>query len=313
LTYPGAPIILVPAMAKSIVVVTLAVWVAALGAAGRMDAQGARPAGPGNPLPPPAGQGRGQGSPASIRPPQTVTPQQYSAAQVDEGRTRFAAQCGFCHGRDAGGGESGPDLTRSTLVAADIRGDQIIPLVRAGRVDKGMPSFTLPDPDLNAIVAFIHDQKTQADNAVGGRRSVDVTDLQTGNATAGKRYFDAACTRCHSASGDLAGVATRLQGLPLLQRMLYPATPAGRGAPDPSRIPQTVSVTLRSGEVVTGKLAYRDEFTIALIDAAGWQRSWPTSQVTVSVNDPLQAHVEQLGRYTDADMHDVLAYLQTLR
>jgi len=174
-----------------------------------------------------------------------------------------------------------------------------------------MPAFTLPDADLNAIVAFVHDQKVQADTAVGGRRTVDLTDLQTGNAAAGKQYFDTACVRCHSASGDLAGVATRLQGLPLLQRMLYPTPVTGRGA-DPSRIPQSVSVTLRSGQVVTGKLAYRDEFTIALIDASGWQRSWPTSQVTFTVNDPLQAHIDQLARYTDADIHDVLAYLQTL-
>jgi cytochrome c oxidase cbb3-type subunit 3 len=304
--------ILVRAMGKSIVVAALTIWVAAIGA-GPLHAQGgARAGGPGNALPPPPGQGRGQGSPASVRPPQTATPQQYPAAQVDAGRTRFASQCGFCHGRDAGGGESGPDLTRSALVAADVRGDRIMPVVRSGRVDKGMPAFTLPDADLTAIVAFVHDQKNQADSAVGGRRSVELADLQTGNATAGKRYFDTACARCHSGSGDLGGVATRLQGLPLLQRMLYPAPVTGRGA-DPSRIPQSVSVTLRSGEVVSGKLAYRDEFTIGLVDASGWPRSWPTSQVTFTVNDPLQAHVDQLARYTDADMHDVLAYLQTLR
>ena len=63
------------------------------------------------------------------------------------------------------GGETGPDLTRSALVAADVRGDTIGPLVRNGRVDKGMPAFTLGDADLAAIVAFIHDQKIE-----GGRR-----------------------------------------------------------------------------------------------------------------------------------------------
>jgi cytochrome c oxidase cbb3-type subunit 3 len=93
--------------------------------------------------------------------------------------------------------------------------------------------------------------------------------------------------------------------------MLYPSQ-AGRGN-DPSRIPQSVTVTLRSGQTVTGKLAYRDEFTIAIFDPGGWYRSWPASQVKFTVDDPLQAHVEQLGKYTDDDMHDVLAYLQTLR
>jgi cytochrome c oxidase cbb3-type subunit 3 len=124
----------------------------------------------------------------------------------------------------------------------------------------------------------------------------------------GQKYFDAACTKCHSATGDLAGVATRLQGLALLQRMLYPSGPPR----DPKRAPQ-VTVTLADGQRVTGRLAYRDEFTIALTDAAGWYRSWATRQIRFTVDDPLQAHVEQLGKYTDADMHDVLAYLQTLR
>ena len=267
-----------------------------------VDAQRGRGAG----AAPAAPQGRGQGSPASQRPPQTATPQQYPPEQVEAGRTRFGAQCGFCHGRDTAGGESGPDLTRSALVAADVRGDRIGPVVRSGR--NGMPPFTLSEPDLAAIVAYIHDQKTQADSAVGGRRSVDLSDLQTGNATAGQKYFDAACTKCHSATGDLAGVATRLQGLALLQRMLYPSGPPR----DPKRAPQ-VTVTLADGQRVTGRLAYRDEFTIALTDAAGWYRSWATKQIRFTVDDPLQAHVEQLGKYTDADMHDVLAYLQTLR
>jgi cytochrome c oxidase cbb3-type subunit 3 len=199
------------------------------------------------------------------------------------------------------------------LVAADTRGDRLIPLVRAGRPDKGMPAFTLSETDLTAIVAFIHDQKTQADNAVGGRRAVDVADLQTGNAAAGERYFANACARCHSGTGDLKGIASRLQGLQLLQRMLYPSPAGGRGGVDPSRIPQTVTVTPKGGAAVTGKLAYRDEFTIALYDANGAQRSWPTSQVTFTVTDPLQAHIEQLAKYTDGDMHDVLAYVQTLK
>jgi cytochrome c oxidase cbb3-type subunit 3 len=258
-----------------------------------------------------AAQGRGQASPASVRPTAPGAPQGYSREQVDTGRTRFAAHCGFCHGRDAAGGEAGTDLTRSTLVATDVRGDKILPLVRAGRADKGMPAFSLPDGDLTAIVAFIHDQREQAAAATGGRRAVDLADLQTGNADAGRRYFETSCARCHSANGDLKGVATRYVGLPLLQRMLYPGS-GGRGA-GPAPKPPAVRVTPRDGQVVTGTLAYRDEFTITITDASGWRRSWPTSQVTFTVDDRLQAHAEQLGKYTDGDMHDVLAFLQTLK
>lgn len=279
----------------------LAVLAITIGLAGSIEAQ----------TPPSQGGGRGAMSPvASQAPPPTVTPQSYPPAQIEAGRSVFSAQCGFCHGRDTAGGESGPDLTRSTLVAQDVRGDKIAPMVRAGRVDQGMPAFRLGEADMAAIVAFIHDEKTKAASLVGNRRSVDVADLQTGNADAGKQYFNGAggCSTCHSPAGDLAGVATRIQGLTLLQRMLYPT---GRDATE--RRPAKVTVTLPSGEAVTGRLAYRDEFTIALTEPSGRHRSWPTRLVQFTVDNPLDAHAEQLGKYTDEDMHDVLAYLQTLR
>jgi cytochrome c oxidase cbb3-type subunit 3 len=255
----------------------------------------------------PPAQGRAD-SPAAQRRPQTVVPQSYTPEQMKLGQTRFGAQCGFCHGRDASGGEGGSDLTRSLLVAEDSRGDKIGALLRTGRMDRGMPAFDLNEGDLLAIVAFIHDQKTKAESLGGGRRRVDVEDLQTGNVERGRQYFNGpgGCTKCHSASGDLARVATRFQGLTLLQRMLYPA---GRPAP----APPTVSVTLPSGEIITGKLAYRDEFTIALIDSTGWYRSWAQAAVKSKIDDPLGAHFDQLGKYSDDDMHDVFAYLQTLR
>ena len=261
------------------------------------------------------GGGRGGQRGASQPPPPTVTPQSYPAEQVQAGQPIYVAQCGFCHGRDAAGGESGPDLTRSTLVAEDVRGDKIGPTVRNGRVDRGMPAFPLPDTDLAAIVAFIHDQKTKAESQEGTRRTVEVADLQTGNAAAGRRYFDGpgGCTTCHSASGDLAGIADRRQGLALLERMLYPADGRGASPSAATAAKATATVTLPSGVTVTGQLAYRDEFTIALTDSAGQYRSWPTRLVKWSVDNPLDAHSRQLEKYTDEDMHDVLAYMQTLR
>jgi len=170
-----------------------------------------------------------------------------------------------------------------------------------------VPAFSLGDADLAAAVAFIHDQKNKSESLTGGRRAVDVADLQTGDPKAGRIYFDGACSKCHSPSGDLAGIARRLEGLALLQRMLYPAPAAGAA----SRA--KVTVTQASGEIVAGALAYRDEFTIALTDPSGAYRAFPADQVKPTVDDPLQAHSEQLGKYTDDDMHNVLAYLQTLR
>jgi cytochrome c oxidase cbb3-type subunit 3 len=258
----------------------------------------------------PAAQGPGQASPASQRPAPPATPQTFPREQIEAGRTRFAAQCGFCHGRDTAGGESGSDLTRSELVGSDVGGDKLIPMIRSGRPEKGMPAFTLPDTDFNAIVAFIHDQRALAATAEGGRRSVSAADLATGNSDAGRRYFVTNCASCHSATGDLQGVGSRLQGLQLLQRMLYPRAGGRGGSRTP---PPPVTVTLRSGQTVTGALDYRDEFTIALTDADGWRKSWPADQVTINFEDRLQAHAEQLAKYTDKDMHDVLAYLQSLK
>jgi cytochrome c oxidase cbb3-type subunit 3 len=247
-------------------------------------------------------------SPASQRPPQTVTPQTYSIGQIQAGELRFSSQCGFCHGRDAAGGETGPDLTRSKLVAEDHRGDKIGPLVRGGRPEQGMPAFSLSDADLAAIVAFIHDQKTKAEALGGGRRSVDAADLATGDAAAGRRYFNGAggCSPCHSATGDLAGIASRYQGLDLLQRMLYPS-----GRPAPAR--PKVTLSLPSGQTVVAALASEDEFTIVVLDPSGARQNYEKSLVKFKIENPMSAHFDQLAKYTDDDMHNVYAYLVTLK
>jgi cytochrome c oxidase cbb3-type subunit 3 len=223
---------------------------------------------------------------------------------AERGGAVFLQQCAFCHGRDAAGGEEGPDLTRSKLVAADAGGDKIAPVVREGRPEKGMPRFVLSEADMTAVVAFIHDQKTKAEAQVGKRRGVEVADLQTGNVEAGKAYFNGAgkCASCHSPTGDLAGVAKRFEGLKLEERMLYP-----KGAK------AKVTVTLASGESIAGELAYHDEFTIGMRDSAHHYRSWPTSKVRFSIDAPADAHADLLARYTDDDIHNLMAYLQTLR
>jgi cbb3-type cytochrome c oxidase subunit III len=249
--------------------------------------------------------------------PAAETPQQHSNAAMNRkglevspqalaGAALFQQNCAFCHGRDAMGGESGPDLTRSKLVLADRDGSQIAAVVREGRTsnDKKMPAFRFSDPELASLVAFIRARVTAAEAMKGNRRGVDVADLQTGNAEAGKKYFDGAggCVRCHSPAGDLAGIASRYEGLQFEERMLYPRN-----------VKSTVTVTLRNGQKITGTLAYQDEFTIALTDSSGTYKSWPVADVKYTVDSPVNAHVELFGRYTDDDIHNLMAYLQTLR
>lgn len=133
---------------------------------------------------------------------------------------------------------------------------------------------------------------------------MDVSDLQTGNAEAGKQYFDGAgeCATCHSPTGDLAGIASRYKGLELEQQMLFPKDPKSK-----------VTVALASGQTITGTLEYLDEFTVGLIDPAGWYRSWRIGDVQYKVDAPVNAHIELFRKYTDANIHDLMAYLQTLR
>lgn len=256
--------------------------------------------------------GRRADSPAAAAIPETVREQTYAPEVVETGRALFAAQCGFCHGIDAAGGSGGPDLTRSELVAGDYRGDAIGPVVRTGRLEADVPMPALPDigdDDLEALVAFIHEQKSLAESQEGGRRAVTAEDVQSGDVAAGRRYFEENCTDCHSASGDLDGIASRMDGLNLLRRMLNPRS--GRGASE--RGTARVFLTTADGDSFAGPLAYEDEFVIALTESSGRYRSFSKRDVEYSVEDPLARHIELLGEYTDDDMHDVLTYLHTLR
>jgi cytochrome c oxidase cbb3-type subunit 3 len=237
---------------------------------------------------------------------QSSTParKSYAPAVIETGKSLFQQNCSFCHGRDAGGGESGPDLTRSKLVTQDVAGDKIGAVVRNGRPEKGMPRFDFSDRQIAGLTAFIHTQQNVALTRKGGRKGVDVSDLQTGNAEAGKQYFDGAggCAACHSPAGDLAGIASRYKGLELEEQMLYPKHPKS-----------SVTVTLASGQTITGILEYLDEFTVGLVDSTGVYRSWRTADVQYEVDAPVNAHVDLFGKYTDADIHNLMAYLQTLR
>lgn len=224
--------------------------------------------------------------------------------EATAGEALFHQNCAFCHGRDAMGGETGPDLTQSKLVLADKEGDKITPVVREGRPDSKMPGFNFSTSEMSSLVAFIHARARAAATSQGGRRGVTPEDLQTGDAEAGKAYFNGAggCSTCHSPTGDLAGIARRLSGLTLEKRMLYPEGARSQ-----------VTVTTPSGQTLSGVLAYQDEFTIGMRDSSGAYRSWPTRTVKYTVKSPAEAHAEQLPRYSDDDIHNLMKYLQTLR
>jgi mono/diheme cytochrome c family protein len=224
---------------------------------------------------------------------------------VAAGDALFHQNCAFCHGRDAQGGESGPDLTQSKLVLGDKSGQETANVVRNGRPETKMPAFNLSTQELESLVEFLRFRVKAAASHPGGRRGVSAEDLQTGDADAGRKYFEGVggCMKCHSATGDLKGVASRFQGLQLEEQMLYPRRTAR----------QKLTVTLPGGQIFSGVLAYRDEFVVGMHDEQGTYRSWRTDRVKYTIDDPAEAHVEQFPKYTDKDVHDLMKYLQTLK
>lgn len=227
---------------------------------------------------------------------------------VERGRKQFAESCAFCHGADATGAR-GPDLVRSPLVAHDVKGDQIGEVIRRGRPDKGMPPLAnMTDEQVADIAAFLHERAKEGLESAGIPRGYPVERLLTGNADAGKAFFNGAggCKNCHSPTGDLAGVAGKYSPVELEARMLYP----GHRKSGPR---STAIVTLPSGEQIKGELVHADDFVVGLQDASGWYRSFSRDRVKVEIHDPLAVHRDLLNKLTQADVHNLFAYLESLK
>jgi len=231
-------------------------------------------------------------------------------AAVDRGQKLFVSNCGFCHGSNAnGGGEGGPDLIRSALALDDEKGDKIGPVIHNGRGK--MPPFPqMTQPQIEDIAAFLRARQQAAIN----RNAYTIQNVNTGDATRGRAYFEQHCASCHSPSGDLAGIAGKYTPEILLNRIVYPG---GRGGRDrgnaAARVHPSVTVTA-NGRSVSGTLDYMDDFDVALRDASGEYFTFARGPgVTVKVNDPLAGHEKLIPRYTDKDLHDVLAYLETFK
>jgi cytochrome c oxidase cbb3-type subunit 3 len=162
----------------------------------------------------------------------------------------------------------------------------------------------LTDAQVSDIAAFLHARAAQALSSSGLPSGYPVEKLLTGNADAGKTFFNGpgGCNKCHSPSGDLNKVASKYSPIELEAHMLYPG---GKHT--------TAVVTLPSGEQVKGPVVQVDDFEIGLSDDAGWYRSFSRDHVKVELQDPLAAHREMLGKLTQADMHNLFAYLATLK
>ncbi len=249
--------------------------------------------------PPPA-------APVRVRPPAFPTRPPADPASVERGKAIFGVNCAFCHGVDARGGSGGTNLIRAQLVLNDKEGELIGPVVRGGR--EGMPKFDLSAAQITDIANFVHSFR------VGGYDISRMTpeSIVTGDAKAGEAYFSKTCGGCHSVSGDLKGIAARITDPKALQQhWLMPGS--GRGGAG-GRTPATVTVT-QDGKVRKGRLVRIDDFLVTLMDGEGVPRTFTRDGDTpkVEIHDPLQPHKDLLPTYEDKNIHDVTAFLVTVK
>ncbi|MDR3699238.1 MAG: c-type cytochrome [Candidatus Sulfopaludibacter sp.] len=258
-----------------------------------------------------AGRSQGRGEAAA------VSGSKEDPAAVGRGAKLYQTNCAGCHGATARGGVGAPDLIRSSLVLDDEKGILIAPVLRNGRPDAGMPKPNLTEAEIGDVIAWLHVQTF----AAGHRTTYAFQDVLTGDAKKGEAYFATTCGSCHSATGDLKGIGSRYDAFALQARWLQPrggrgGGRGGRGAATASaRGAVTVTVMLASGQKVSGTLDRIDDFSVSLHDASGDYHSFTREgdSPRVEVHDPLKPHTDLLAKYTDADIHNVTAYLVTLK
>jgi mono/diheme cytochrome c family protein len=234
---------------------------------------------------------------------------------VQRGKQIFGANCGFCHGSDARGGSTGPNLIRSQLVLDDQHGELIGVVVHEGRLAKGMPKFSMADSDIADIAAYLHDQPT-GQNAGAPSAPINVV---VGDAKAGAAFFGGPgkCGSCHSVTGDLAGIGSKYEPK-ALQNLIVSGGGGWLGFGPRTVVPSQstkVTVTLESGQKFEGNLNRLTAFIVALTDSDGVYRSFVIQggMPKVEVHDPLQAHIDMLPKFKDSEIHDLTAYLVTIR
>jgi len=226
------------------------------------------------------------------------------------GEALYKSECSFCHGEDARGGDMGNNIIRSQIVLNDNNGERIAPVLTRGEGVEGtmMPKFSFNSTQIADLAGFLHSFRV---NGYDGSRNRPET-IVVGNAQAGQTYFTQRCASCHSVTGDLRGIATKITDPRTIQQRWINPSAGGRGV---TTRPTTVTVTMANGQKVQGNLVRIDDFLVTLTLADGRQRTIRRDGDVpkVEIRDPYQPHKDLYPVYTDTNIHDVTAYLVTLK
>jgi mono/diheme cytochrome c family protein len=228
-------------------------------------------------------------------------------AAAKKGEPLYKQNCSTCHGDNARGSQ-GPNLVRSVVVLHDEKGEEIGPVIKNGRPQAGMPGFpALSQEDLVNISQYLHLQvELAANRGTYGATYGSLRNGVSGDAKKGEAYFKGAggCTQCHSLTGDMAKIGAKFaQPSALQSRFLWPDRQG----------PVKVKVTPASGESIDGTIRTITDFDISITDAAGAYHQWPRDQVKLQIEDRMAGHRALLPKYTDDDIHNLTAFLVTLK
>lgn len=216
----------------------------------------------------------------------------------------FQQNCAFCHGPE-GRGATGPSLITSDVVLGDDHGEHLVPWLKKGRPEKGMPSFaTVPDAQLKDITEFLHLQVEE----VANRGAYHVLNVLVGEKAKGQAYVESLCISCHSAE-RFQHIGSRFRSPDQLQRgWIWPPRSGNE------KLVVTATVKQAGGETVAGRVTQVSDFQITLVDGQGRTHTVERGPgVQVEMHDPLEAHEPMILTLTNDDMHNVTAYLETLK
>jgi mono/diheme cytochrome c family protein len=239
-------------------------------------------------------------------------------AAHDRGRAVWARECIDCHGSQARGSEKGPNIIRTKTVnydrSSEPPGSVLGPFLRAGHpMMSGRAGTSLASDDLVGLAHFL---RQRVNDTMRSSPLFTVGEIVVGDRAAGEAFFTGAgkCASCHTATTrSLAGIGTRIPApVDIQQRMMFPGTVLRGGGAGPNAI--TVRITPSTGPDIAGVLVEQSDFFVTLRLADGTIRAVRrTPGMKVVLNNPLQAHIDLLEVITDTEMHDLVAYLESLK
>lgn len=263
------------------------------------------------------GLGGGGGAAYPSRPPA-------DPAVAARGKALWDASCAKCHAADLRGAAGGINLVRNQMVMDDQDGELIGKFLQNPH-DKGQaPKMDLTSAQVHDLAIYMHTFMNY--RTIVMPPDIDAAILAVGDAKAGEAYFNAHCTSCHSVTGDLKGIGTKYPEPRTLQNTIVSGGGGGgrggrggaataAGDTPASRRTVTATVTMANGQKIEGRLISYDDFLITIAEADGTQRTIRRNGDVpkLEIHDPMKAHRDMLLTYNDADIHNLTAYLVTVK